>query len=543
MTKNRDLIYKIASEKWEFEAIDKLNYKTFVEEIPQHAPNSNQQLKDKFDNENTYIICLNEHELLGMVAIRGKRPFSLDNKLKNLNSYLPKGRTPCEIRLLSVTKEHRNGQVFGGMARFLAQYGVSQGFDIALISGTVQQSKLYKHLGFIPFGPLVGTNNVAFQPMYITLEIYENSTSKVLNNSTNGLQPPDLLNLLPGPVEIHSEVKRVHSREPISHRGENFMIEFERTKIMLCQLVESKYVEIFVGSGTLSNDVIAGQLSLETKIGLILTNGEFGNRLIDHATRWELKFETITAKWGEAFNYKIIEKTLKNNSSIGWLWFVHCETSTSVLNNLDFLKKICSERKIKLCIDCISSIGTIPIDLHEVYLTSCTSGKALGSYPGLSMVFYNSSIQPAPSKLPRYLDIGFYSANKGVPFTHSSNLLLALQTAIHRFEKRKPYNQIAQTSIWLKKELREIGFSIVGQDSITSPAVITLNLPKEISSEEFGQKLKEAGYHLSYQSGYLIKHNWIQICLMGESCLSREKLIPFLSLLKKLSTLKVKLFA
>lgn len=30
------LIYKVADQEWEFESIHKLNYKTFVEEIPQH---------------------------------------------------------------------------------------------------------------------------------------------------------------------------------------------------------------------------------------------------------------------------------------------------------------------------------------------------------------------------------------------------------------------------------------------------------------------------------------------------------------------------
>jgi len=33
-----ELIFKIASEDWEFEQIHRLNYRTFVDEIPQHAP-------------------------------------------------------------------------------------------------------------------------------------------------------------------------------------------------------------------------------------------------------------------------------------------------------------------------------------------------------------------------------------------------------------------------------------------------------------------------------------------------------------------------
>ena len=64
------LKFKIASEDWEFEAIHRLNYKTFVEEIPQHARNPEQRLVDKLHAENTYAICLHGDRLVGMVTAR-----------------------------------------------------------------------------------------------------------------------------------------------------------------------------------------------------------------------------------------------------------------------------------------------------------------------------------------------------------------------------------------------------------------------------------------------------------------------------------------
>ena len=44
----------------------------------------------------------------------------------------------------------------------------------------------------------------------------------------------------------------------------------------------------------------------------------------------------------------------------------------------------------------------------------------------------------------------------------------------------------------------------------------SIALPPEISSKSVGWQLKKAGYLLSYNSGYLLERNWIQICLMGE---------------------------
>ena len=95
MSAQEPLVFKFASEDWEFEQIHRLNYRTFVEEIPQHHASPTQRLVDKFHAENTYLICLSNQKLAGMLTVRGHRPFSLDQKLPNLDSFLPAGRTVC----------------------------------------------------------------------------------------------------------------------------------------------------------------------------------------------------------------------------------------------------------------------------------------------------------------------------------------------------------------------------------------------------------------------------------------------------------------
>src|SRR5260221_10326732 len=177
------LKFKIATEPWEFDAIHALNYKTFVEEIPQHQQSGEKRLIDKFHAENTYVICLDNERLVGMVAMRSKRPFSLDQKLPDLDKHLPAGRSVVEIRLLSVEKEFRNGYVFRGLLGLVVEHGKGKGYNFAIISGTLRQEKLYRHLGFTPFGPVVGSGDARFQPMGLTLESIE-------ENATGILSPP-----------------------------------------------------------------------------------------------------------------------------------------------------------------------------------------------------------------------------------------------------------------------------------------------------------------------------------------------------------------
>jgi hypothetical protein len=178
------LTYKIAETEDEFEQIFRLNYETFVEEIPQHERNAEKRLVDKFHAENTYLICMEGDHLLGMLAVRDKRPFSLDLKLEDLDSYLPEYKSICEIRLLAVEPDRRSTRIFGGLILQLAGYCDERHYDLAIMSGTTRQAKLYRHLGFTAFGPLVGNGDILFQPMYLTLDSYRKlkSTARIFTD-------------------------------------------------------------------------------------------------------------------------------------------------------------------------------------------------------------------------------------------------------------------------------------------------------------------------------------------------------------------------
>jgi aspartate aminotransferase-like enzyme len=520
------LQFKVATENWELEQVHELNYRTFVEEIPQHQPSKTPRLVDKFHAENTYLVCLCGQQVVGMVATRGRRPFSLDQKLPNLDSYLPPGRRACEIRLLSVQKEFRNGQVFRGLTALLWQFGTEHGYDLGVISGTTRQQKLYKHLGFVPFGPLVGKGDAVFQPMYLTLEQFEKQAEIFLRQP---LRPHRPISFLPGPVTIPQHVRKAFERAPESHRSDFFIADFQRTRGRLCQLVRACNVQIMVGSGTLANDVVGAQLTLEKKPGVILSNGEFGDRLIDHGKRFGLTFDTLKLPWGQPFDLDVVRQLLSRTPAIGWLWCVHSETSTGMLNPLTGLQALCAKNGIKVCADCISSIGLVRVNLEQIYLASGASGKGLASYPGLSMVYYNHTIASSTA-LPRYMDLGWYAENKGIAFTHSSNLVQALDAAVRQQDWEKKYADVAEVSVRLRARLRELGFRLLVSEPHVMPGVVTIVLRPDQSSTDFGQKLQQAGFLLSYNSDYLRRRNWVQICLMGEYSKDKiESLLTWLS--------------
>jgi aspartate aminotransferase-like enzyme len=321
-------------------------------------------------------------------------------------------------------------------------------------------------------------------------------------------------------VSIHPLVRRAFERPAESHRSDQFITEFQKIRQRLCQMVSARQVQILLGSGTLANDAVVAQLSLEDKPGLILSNGEFGERLIDQARRFGLTFDTLKFPWGEPFNLAAVEQFLSRSSSVGWLWAVHAETSTGMLNPLSTLQALCAKSRVKLCADCISSIGMVPVNLEGIYLASCASGKGLAGYPGLCMVFHNHPIASS-TELPRYLDLGWYDEHQGIAFTHSSNLVQALDAAVRQPDWPAKIAGVAAVSAHLRHRLRDLGFTLVAPDSDATPGVVTIALPPNQSSAQLGQLSHRAGFLLSYNSDYLRKRNWIQICLMGDYCQDR----------------------
>jgi aspartate aminotransferase-like enzyme/GNAT superfamily N-acetyltransferase len=503
----RALHFKLADDPAEFESIHRLNYRTFVEEIPQHPSNESKRLVDRFHAENTYAICLDGGTLVGMIAGRCARPFSLDAKLPDLDRRLPPHRRVVEVRLLAVAEPYRKQTVFARLAGLLASHFRAQGCDLAVISGTLRELRLYRHLGFRPFGPLVGSDSARYQPMFLTLEDYAAQSAHL---ELAGGRP--VTNLMPGPVAVGDAVRAAFAQPPISHRSTEFGLLIDRTRARLRALMGGLDVVVMPGSGTLANDAVGAQLAAEGRKGLVLSNGEFGERLVDHARRWGLPFETLRADWGQGFGEAELRAAFARTRP-HWLWMVACETSTGARNSLELPRALCDAHGADLCVDAVSAIGLQDLDLSGARCVSAVSGKALGAYPGLAIVAHGPRLA-APARVPRYLDLAAYRDAGGVPYTQSSNLVAALDAALaidwdHRWQA------VRETDRQLRDRLRRRGFVIVAADRDAMPGVISLALPDAVAALRLARRMERNGYLLAHRSDYLVQRNWVQICLMG----------------------------
>ena len=156
--------YKQAETDDEFEQIFRLNYEVFVDELGQHPPRADARLVDKFHAKNRYAIALEGDHVVGMIAFHAEPPFSVAEKLADPGVLTALGSI-AEIRLLAIAREHRSRRVLRGL--FLAVYHQSLEYDAIVISGRVEEEKMYTALGFRALGPAVESGASRFIPMAV----------------------------------------------------------------------------------------------------------------------------------------------------------------------------------------------------------------------------------------------------------------------------------------------------------------------------------------------------------------------------------------
>ncbi|KGR74377.1 GNAT family N-acetyltransferase [Ureibacillus sinduriensis] len=483
---------KIATTEKEFEGIAALNYETFVEEIPQYEPNKTKRKVDRFHEENQYIVVYKETEIVGMLAFRDKRPFSLDEKIGNVERYLEEADCGklAEIRLLAVKMPYRTGRVFFRLIQAVYAFAYHRGYTAAVISGTTREQKLYKQMGFVPFAEAVGTEEAKFVPMILTKNKFEQALEKRISKGNH-------FTFYPGPVKQNVPLSHTN----LSHRSSEFMDIYTRMKQQLLKISGANHISTVVGSGTLANDIMLGQLKVNCeKKGLILVNGEFGERLVEQARSWDLPFEQISWEWGMAYETEVTERYLASGE-IEWLLMVHGETSTGTLNAIEPILEITKRNHVKLCVDCISSFGAMPFSMNELYMATAVSGKAIGAMSGLSFIFSQQLAKEA--KLPSYLNLAKYQHSKP-PFTVPATLVANMLEALKEYPQR--YRLLEQRFM----ELQNLGIvEKYGIPTNNYPMIVTLQLPNELNG--LHKDLKLNGILLHADSAYLRERGLMQL--------------------------------
>ncbi len=551
-----EYLFKLAETDDEFSQLHRMNYRTFAEEISQHHADGSGQLVDKFHDKNRYFIAKRGEAIIAMIAVHDQPPFSVADKMQDPAPLKALGDRLLEVRLLAVDQAHRRSTVFGGLVWVMSDFALRQKYSHMVISGVETQIELYTKLGFKPLGPMVKSGDAQFMPMVMDMSSEESAVVQDYQRWLTRLSKRDGLrlrrlhlssnhasteptHLIPGPVQLSSRVKKAMNRPAVYHRCESFREVYQRVRQTLSRLVGGgKSAALFCGSGTLGNDVVAATLAAkpDMKQGIVLVNGEFGRRLAEQADRVGLQFEVIESEWGQPWDMDRLAKRIAQGD-VDWVWGVHLETSTGMVNRLAELKEILASYGTAICLDCVSSLGALPVDLQGVMMATGTSGKSLGAKAGLSMVFVDPDdlLDVQAARVPNYLDLRATLLIDGPRFTCSSQDLLALDAALEDYTSpeasKQRFDHYEALAGYVRQRLRQIGLPAMVDGVDAAPVVITIQPPQGVDAMELVNISRQWGYLIGGESGYLREKNWIQLSTMGD--LTRDDCEGWLSSLAK----------
>lgn len=349
--------------------------------------------------------------------------------------------------------------------------------------------------------------------------------------------PPDRLLLGPGPSPVAPSVLRALSLPTVGHLDPELFGAMDQIRANLRVILGTQNAATLAVSGTGTSGMEAVLCNLiEPGDGvLVATHGYFGARIAQIAERCGGDVTRVDAPWGEASD-PAAARAAAQGKRIRVLAVVHAETSTGVRQDLAPWGELARELGALLCVDAVTSLGCLPIevDRHGVDgIWSCTQ-KGLSSTPGLAPVSFSpralERIRARRSPVQSfYLDLQllleFWDAPHGYHHTISSNLLYGLHEATRlvveeglsaRFERHE------RTSRAFLALARELGLSPFVRDELRLPQLTTLRIPDGVDDLVVRKRLLlEHGIEIGGGLGALKGKLW-RVGLMGHGADERN---------------------
>ncbi len=352
----------------------------------------------------------------------------------------------------------------------------------------------------------------------------------------------------PGPVITSERVKKAALNPDICHRNpifEELYINLRKKIIRLFKANEKNYTSVVVsGSGTASNEMVLSSVVEKNEKVLLITNGEFGNRLREIIECYNINLNLIEYNWGEYPKISDIEKELKDDKAIKLVAMVFHETSTGMINPIHEVGEIAKKYGKMYFIDAISAIGGEDVDVVRDNIDFCTGvpNKSVAGPPGMSFVCVNRNVMDKIKNIKRkniYLNLQthlkFAEEINQTPNTPAVVQFLMLDAALdelfkegleNRFERYKSLARI------IREEINKMNLEILLKDEkYMSNTVTSVFLHSNYNLMEFIKRMDDEGYVLYPGKGPLFKKNMFQIANMGQ--LTKDDTLNMLKTLKE----------
>ena len=256
------------------------------------------------------------------------------------------------------------------------------------------------------------------------------------------LCPPRRVLMGPGPSDVSPRVLAALAAPTVGHLDPYFLRIMDETQKMLRAVFETTNELTLAVSGT-------GSAGMETCVVnliepgdrmLVCVNGVFGGRMADVAERAGAQVTRLERPFGEIFHKDEIAEAVERvrPKVVG---IVHAETSTGAQQRLEGLASVVHGKQALLLVDCVTSLGGLPVEVDENGIDAAYSGtqKCLSCPPGLSPVTFSpravAALEKRKTKVASwYLDLtmvrSYWGQDRAYHHTAPINMNFGLHEAL-----------------------------------------------------------------------------------------------------------------
>ncbi len=319
--------------------------------------------------------------------------------------------------------------------------------------------------------------------------------------------------LTPGPLTTTDSVKQSMLRDYCTWDDEyKTLVEDLRAKLLqINNLDASVYTTVLMqGSGSFGVESVITSVLKDSDKLLVLGNGAYGRRIEEIAVKAGKQVSALHFSDTEIVDVEQVDNFLSENEDITHVAFVHCETTTGILNPLEQICNVIKKHNKTLIVDAMSSLGGIPIDIAGLNIDFIISSanKCIQGVPGFSFIIAKAVELEKCKGVSKSLSLDLYAQWETMQndcgkwrFTSPTHVVRAFYQALNELIEEggieARFKRYSENQTTLVENMKRIGFECCLDEQFHSPIITTFLYPE---NEKF-----------SFQSlyGYLKKFGFI----------------------------------
>ena len=265
---------------------------------------------------------------------------------------------------------------------------------------------------------------------------------------------------------------------------------------------------IMQGSGTFAIEAALGAFCpAQGAKTLVVANGAYGERAAAILERIGRPVVKLAKGDSEAVTPEEVAALLDADQSISHVWFIHCETTSGIVNPLSAITRQVRLRGRVCMVDAMSSFGALPLDMGEgIDVMVSSSNKCIEGVPGFSYVLARRAMIQDSKGRSHSVVLDLHDQWKGLEangqfrFTPPTHALVAFHQAMKEHAQEGGVaargNRYARNARTLIDGMRALGFTTLLDEAEAGPIIQTFLTPSDpgFDFEHFYEALRMRGY-------------------------------------------------